>query len=154
MTFHTTKKGFTLVEIMIVIAIIALLAAIAVPNLMRSRLNANENNAISNMGTISAAAQTYWSVKNALPATLQALADEHIIDPTLGCAAPPCFKNGYDYAMEGAGVEAAFFVYAVPHTLNVTGIRSFCAGSDGVLRTNTAGTAPADQAACATWTVV
>ncbi|PIW73849.1 MAG: pili assembly chaperone, partial [bacterium (Candidatus Ratteibacteria) CG_4_8_14_3_um_filter_41_36] len=53
------KKGFTLVEIMIVVAIIALLAAIAIPNLLRARLNANEGAAIGNMHTLVTALGSY-----------------------------------------------------------------------------------------------
>jgi len=145
------KKGFTLVEIMIVVLIIALLAAIAIPNLLRSRLNANENYAISNLQTISVAAQTYWSVNNSLPTTLNALYTNSYIDATLGCASPPCIKNGYKYYMGGTGLTTNFFVYTVPQTPNVTGVRSFCSGSDGVTRVDSAGATPASQAACTAW---
>ncbi len=142
------KKGFTFVEIMVVVAIIALLVAIAIPNLLRSRLNANENNAISNLQTISVAAQTLWSVNNTLPANLSQLSGEHYIDEALGCPSPPCLKNGYNYSMGGTGLTTDFFVYAIPQTPNVTGMRSFCSGSDGVTRENALGATPVSQAAC------
>ena len=145
------KKGFTLVEIMIVVAIIAILVGIAIPNLLRARLNANEHYAISNIQTISIAAQTYWSVCNTLPDTLKDLYDESYIDETLGCSTEPCENNGYKYYMGGTGLTTDFFVYAVPKTPNVTGVRSFCSGSDGVTRVNTSGATPANQAACTGW---
>jgi len=145
------KKGFTLVEIMIVIAIIAILVGIAIPNLLRSRLNANEQYAISNLQTISVAAQTYWSVKNILPDTLVKLHNEGLIDGVLGCSTMPCEKNGYNYEIGGTGTSDSFFVYAVPKTPNVTGVRSFCSGSDGVTRVNPSGAAPASQTACTAW---
>lgn len=134
------KKGFTLTEIMIVVAVIALLSAIAIPSLLRSRLNANEENAISNLQTISVAAQTYWSVKNTLPNTLADLYGEGYIDQTLGSEG--CLKNGYIYHMNPGGTEASFYVYTVPETPNVTGIRSFCAASDGVIRVGVTPTSP------------
>ena len=145
------KKGFTLVEIMIVVAIIAVLAGLAIPNLMRSRLNANEHYAISNIQTISVAAQTYWSAENTLPTALEDLHDEGYIDETLGCSDEPCIKNGYKYNMKGTGTSASFFVYTVPQTPNVTGVRSFCSGSDGVIRVSSSGATPATQAACTAW---
>jgi len=143
------KKGFTFVEIMVVVAIIAVLVGIAIPNLLRSRLNANEQYAISNIQTISIAAQTYWSVKNTLPTTLEDLHNEsYLPDEKLACSSPPCLKNGYKYNMGGNGTSATFFVFTFPETPNVTGVRSFCAGSDGVTRVSSSGATPANQTAC------
>lgn len=151
------KKGFTLVEIMIVVAIIVILVGIAIPNLLRSRLNANEQYAISNIQTISIAAQTYWAASDSgdkdvpLPTALNQLHDKGYIDETLGCSTEPCEKNGYKYGMGGDGTSANFFVYAIPKTPNVTGVRSFCSGSDGVTRVDPSGATPASQTACTAW---
>jgi len=150
------KKGFTVVEIMIVIGIIAILVSIAIPNLLRSRLNANEHYAISNIQTISVAAQTYWSVLDSgdstipLPANLSQLYDEGYIDDILGCDSEPCEKNGYKYNIEGTGKTTDFFVYAIPQTSN-DGVRSFCSVSDGVTKVNSSGATPADKDACVDW---
>jgi len=148
------KKGFTFVEIMVVVGIMALLVGISIPNLLRSRLVANEQSAVSNIQTISIAAQTYLSVDNNLPTTLAQLYGERYIDVTLGCAAPPCIKNGYKYYMGGTGLDTDFFVYTIPQTPAVTGVRSFCSDSDGRVRVSTSGATPANRAACFAWTAL
>ena len=61
------RTGFTLVEIMVTIAIIALLAAIAIPNLLRSKTAANESSAQSTLKTISGALENYYAVNNKYP---------------------------------------------------------------------------------------
>ena len=145
------KKGFTLVETMIVLGIITIFVGIAMPNLLRSRLNANEKNAISNLQTISVAAQTYRFVKNTLPDTLVKLHNEGLIDQVLGCPTTCCIGNGYSYCMGGTGLTTNFFVYAIPQNPNVTGVRSFCSGSDGVTRCDSSGATPASQIECLNW---
>ena len=65
-----SKKGFTLVEIMIVVAIIALLAAIAIPNLLRARHNANESAAIGSMRTFSSALESFRAAQTSYPSAL------------------------------------------------------------------------------------
>ncbi len=150
---YLTKKGFTLAEVIVAVAILLLLTGIAVPTLLNTRVNANEHYAISNIQTISVAAQTYWSVKNSLPTTLAQLHTEGHIDGELGCASSTCPRNGYNYGMRGAGQSTDFVVYATPQTAN-DGVRSFCAGSDGVTRVNSSGAAPDSQAECTIWSAL
>lgn len=125
-----TKAGFTLVEIMIVVAIIALLAAIAIPNLLRARLNANESAAIAAMQTLSTAAQSYRSANPSYPTNLTALctATPPYIDSVLGGGA----KQGYSFLLTGAA--NSFAANASPLVSGTTGNRFFFVDTSGVVR--------------------
>ncbi|MFH1778485.1 MAG: prepilin-type N-terminal cleavage/methylation domain-containing protein [Candidatus Omnitrophota bacterium] len=131
------KKGFTLVEIMIVVAIIALLAAIAIPNLLRARHNANETAAIGALRTLASACISYRAVNAAYPTTLGALSGSTppYIDATLGTGT----KQGYIFTAP-AGTANIFSVTATPESTGVTGTRIFYVSEDGVIKlTNSAG---------------
>ena len=138
------KKGFTLVEIMIVVAIIALLAAIAIPNLLRTRIQANESAAIASLKTIATAEISYNSANGAYIA-LATLDDDTppYIDSTLAAGA----KQGYAFATTDIAA-GTFHCSGVPTTASVTGVRSFCVTEDGVVKVQPAGGAIASRAVC------
>lgn len=137
------NNGFTLIELMIVIAIIAIIAAIALPNLLRSRMAANEANAISGMRTISTAQAQYRSSNIS---TVNGVGAYGTLSE-LGTASPPflddvmgqdtAIKSGYVFASvdtDPTTVDApSYEATATRQSLNV-GSRSFFVNQSGVVR--------------------
>jgi prepilin-type N-terminal cleavage/methylation domain-containing protein len=124
------NKGFTLIELMIVVAIIAIIAAIAIPNLLRSRVQSNESAAIGNLRTVLGGQNAYNSSTGTYAATFALLtgATPPFLDGAWGGS-----KNGYGFVM-GGGAGQTFSCTATATTQATTGVRSFFVDESGVLR--------------------
>jgi type IV pilus assembly protein PilA len=141
------KRGFTLVEIMIVVAIIALLAAIAIPNLLRARHNANEAAAIASLRTISTACESFRAAQTPAeyPDDLAELgdADPPYIDDTLAGGT----KQGYTFTYAPVAISGRNYKYtciANPIDTGTTGTRVFFVDETGVIRLTNAAGVPID----------
>jgi len=123
------NKGFTLIELMIVVAIIAIIAAIAIPNLLRSRMQSNESSAIGNLRTIVGAEVAYHAANYAYTADFADLtgATPSFLDGNWGGT-----KSGYNFVL--GGDANAFTANANAAAYGTTGGKGFFTDSSGVIR--------------------
>jgi len=158
------QKGFSLIELLIVVAIILIIAAIAIPSLLRSRILANQSSAASTVRTLVTAEITYESTFGAIVGYAPLMANlgtggpgACAPAPAVPTAAAACLidpqlattfqKNGYQFQVAAGflGVPPPglgptdFSISAAPNSPGSTGVNSYCAGTDGVVWVNTAG---------------
>jgi len=158
------QKGFSLIELLIVVAIILIIAAIAIPNLLRSRMAANEASAVASCRTINTSEVVYSSTyavgfaanltsladggtpANCVPPAVPAVGSACLIDASLATGS----KSGYNFtyaAVAVGGVNATYTVNGDPQSVGSTGQRHFFTDQTNVIRANNAAVASATDPA-------
>jgi len=138
------EVGFSLIELLMVVAIILVVAALAIPNLLRARISANEASAVSSLRALNAAQITYESTYptvgyatslsslSGVSCTPPGSSGSCLIDTLLASGS----KSGYSFTLTGTSgtPNAAYQFIAAPLTPNQTGTRYFCSFADAVVR--------------------
>jgi len=158
------QKGFSLIELLIVVAIILIIAAIAIPNLLRARISANESSAASIVRTLNTAEISYVTsypsagysdtlahLGGAAPCT-PASGSACLIDNTLASTGNTAGKSGYSFNAVGQqnggkGSYTGYLASATPLAAGSSGVNSFCSVEDAVVRKDSSGAA-ATYAGC------
>jgi prepilin-type N-terminal cleavage/methylation domain-containing protein len=150
---RSNQRGFSLIELLIVVAIILIIAAIAIPNLLRSKMAANEASAVGSMRTLNTACITFSTTYGGYPGSLSIMGGEgtsalptstsaELIDNVLQTG----IKTGYSFSFSAAAADSAgnidsYAINASPIKPGTTGIRYFYTDQSGVIRANSAGAA-------------
>jgi prepilin-type N-terminal cleavage/methylation domain-containing protein len=145
-----SRRGFSLIELLLVVAVILIVASIAVPNFLKSRLRANEAAAVASLRMINTAAITYsitypdlgfpallTTLGGANPCTAASSTQACLIDDSLSQG----IKSGYSFVWTGDGAvpSVSFIVTGTPQAVGGSGQRMFCSDQTGVIHYDPSG---------------
>jgi type IV pilus assembly protein PilA len=144
------QKGFSLIELLLVVAVILIISAIAVPNFLRSRLRANEASAVASLRVINTAAVTYSItypdlgfpaqlslLGGANPCTSSSSTQACLLDDLLAQGG----KGGYAFGWSGDGVtpSVSFVLTGTPQTVGASGQNMYCTDQTGIIHYDSSG---------------
>ena len=138
---RSNQKGFSLIELLIVVAIILIIAAIAIPNLLRSKMAANEASAVGSLRTLNTSSVAYTVTYGNYPTKLSDLGPSTAPTSTaadlIDSALVSGTKSGYVFSYTGVSPSyQQYSITAKPVTAGVTGQRYFYTDQSGVIRVN------------------
>jgi type IV pilus assembly protein PilA len=141
------QKGFSLIELLIVVAIILIIAAIAIPNLLRSKIAANQASAVGSLRTLNTSCIAYSTSYGSFPAALTNLGpitsggtasstSADLIDSVLSAGT----KSGYTFQYKAGASNQSYTITATPISAATTGQNMYFTDQSGVIRSDTSGT--------------
>ena len=139
------QKGFSLIELLIVVAIILIIAAIAIPNLLRSKIAANQASAVASLRTLNTSSVLYNTNYQQYPTAISQMGTSgaasstsaDLIDSVLAGGQ----KSGYNFTWTGGGTTGTYSINANPVTPNQTGTIYYYTDQSLVIRSNASATA-------------